>query len=256
MKDHGTRTRYVGGCRCDLCRQANRRYAAERGRRAKELAALVPQPTKTAQRMWHSGKKGGKRGELEHRLVTFKRICLGVNGMRCERGTYLKKNSAGDICSYCREHLLTSYQMVPAVEARKALEAIQKEFRMGLREVAQCTGLNRKTLQALLHGREICDRSTETVLRSHLKLERAFDTSSPEVRKTRLLRQLPNFIPRLKELFPDNYTGVAGDRMLYRDLKTVGAALDEDGRWGLHDSGVGKKVGHREPRDGSQLPVL
>lgn len=32
MSEHGTRSRYVGGCRCIECRAANARYAAELGR--------------------------------------------------------------------------------------------------------------------------------------------------------------------------------------------------------------------------------
>ncbi|HEY4583955.1 MAG TPA: hypothetical protein VIG88_14015 [Lysobacter sp.] len=39
----GTRVRYVGGCRCDACRQANREYERERGaaRRAGDWNGLV-----------------------------------------------------------------------------------------------------------------------------------------------------------------------------------------------------------------------
>lgn len=39
MSAHGTRTRYVAGCRCDECREANRIYVADRRRRRGGAAA-------------------------------------------------------------------------------------------------------------------------------------------------------------------------------------------------------------------------
>lgn len=38
MSEHGTRTRYVRGCRCDDCRQANREYARRRDRHLRRVA--------------------------------------------------------------------------------------------------------------------------------------------------------------------------------------------------------------------------
>lgn len=38
MSEHGTRTKYVAGCRCDACRQANRDYARERDRHMRRVA--------------------------------------------------------------------------------------------------------------------------------------------------------------------------------------------------------------------------
>lgn len=43
---HGTDSRYVGGCRCDACRDARRRYQAESNRRrqARMIAGEVTPP--------------------------------------------------------------------------------------------------------------------------------------------------------------------------------------------------------------------
>jgi hypothetical protein len=41
-RPHGSRSRYNAGCRCDTCRQANRRYA-QHYRRSRKLRA-VPEP--------------------------------------------------------------------------------------------------------------------------------------------------------------------------------------------------------------------
>jgi hypothetical protein len=43
-RDHGDRLRYMGGCRCDLCRAANSRYECERARarKAGDWNGIVP----------------------------------------------------------------------------------------------------------------------------------------------------------------------------------------------------------------------
>ena len=44
QRDHGDRLRYMGGCRCDLCRAANSRYECERVRlrKAGDWNGIVP----------------------------------------------------------------------------------------------------------------------------------------------------------------------------------------------------------------------
>lgn len=56
MNPHGTRNRYAGGCRCDLCRDANRLYAKEmsdrrRGRLA-EMFDQLPHGSANTYRNW------------------------------------------------------------------------------------------------------------------------------------------------------------------------------------------------------------
>lgn len=45
MSEHGTRTHYVKGCRCDDCRTANREYARRRDRHLRRVAYGIEQPT-------------------------------------------------------------------------------------------------------------------------------------------------------------------------------------------------------------------
>jgi hypothetical protein len=256
MKDHGTRTRYVTGCRCDFCREANRRYAAERGRRARELAALVILPTESAQRMWHVRTKGPPLGEIEHQLVTFKRMCPGVDAKGCKKGAYLTKNSVGSICSYCREHVLSAHTMVPADQTKHNLFILRTKYKMGTRSVAYMTDISRNTLQKLKKRGKRCDRDIAAEVEELLEQERKFDAKNLWARQELLAERLPATISQLKEHFIDRYQGVAGERMLYRDLEALKASPNEDGKWRLHDAGVGKEVGHRESRLGSPLPVL
>lgn len=44
MAEHGTRTRYVTGCRCEPCREANRDYARGRDRHLRRVAYGIEQP--------------------------------------------------------------------------------------------------------------------------------------------------------------------------------------------------------------------
>lgn len=44
MSEHGTRTHYVKGCRCDDCRRANREYARRRDRHLRHVAYGLEQP--------------------------------------------------------------------------------------------------------------------------------------------------------------------------------------------------------------------
>lgn len=57
---HGTRSRYVTGCRCDACRAANAAAYHERQARAKAAAALITTPSAPAPQTW-TAPDGSKR---------------------------------------------------------------------------------------------------------------------------------------------------------------------------------------------------
>lgn len=45
MSEHGTRTHYVKGCRCEPCTAANREYARNRDRKQRRIRYGIEQPT-------------------------------------------------------------------------------------------------------------------------------------------------------------------------------------------------------------------
>lgn len=76
---HGTRARYVCGCRCAPCRAANTLYARDCAARAKARATEA------------ASSAGAPR-----------RPCAGVAGAPCPFATRLRKDSTGDLCAKCR----------------------------------------------------------------------------------------------------------------------------------------------------------
>lgn len=87
--EHGTRARYVGGCRCDDCRAANtKRYRERRAQIREQLPDVRPNGPPLPGMILRRGKP-----------VPVK-ICPGANGRPCVRGSWLR---VGDVCAVCVE---------------------------------------------------------------------------------------------------------------------------------------------------------
>lgn len=99
--DHGTRSKYVCGCRCEPCRAANRASYHERQRRGRELAASIPV---------RAGAEPAK--------------CPGVLGAPCPTKTRLYRNSAS-VCERCLRRLSFN-GLVDAGPARKHLRYLSR----------------------------------------------------------------------------------------------------------------------------------
>lgn len=133
---HGTRSRYVSGCRCSQCRESNRLAYHERQKQLKALALEVEpgpptDPVTTA---------GGR---------TFKRGCPGLPAVgSCFFGSYLRKDSTGGICSRCRESLNWN-GLVPAGQARAHLLRLRRSG-VGRRAVGAASDVGDTILQEIL----------------------------------------------------------------------------------------------------------
>lgn len=92
---HGTRSRYVSGCRCAGCRASNAAYYHKRQAECKALAAAITTAGGPVTASWTPP------GQAT-RTRTFARACPGVLGDPCSKLSHLRKDSTGGVCSACR----------------------------------------------------------------------------------------------------------------------------------------------------------
>jgi hypothetical protein len=135
--EHGTRARYVAGCRCDACRAANVAAYHERADRARAAAAELGPKTETH--------------------------CVGVHGEPCPRRTKLRLSSTGNLCAECRRRLVWN-GFVAADRARAHLQALSRAG-VGRRAVAEATDISESLLQKIRRGlREKIRAKTERLI--------------------------------------------------------------------------------------------
>ena len=143
---HGSRARYVAGCRCDACRAANCAYYHERQRRAKEAAALIVTPKIPVEKLWTAP-------DGTCRTRRYRRACPGVNGNPCPTKSHLRKDSKGGVCSNCRLKLAWN-GLVDASPAKEHLAALSMAG-IGSRTVHNASGVARSVLRDVASGRKL-----------------------------------------------------------------------------------------------------
>lgn len=132
--EHGTRGRYVQGCRCDACREANTRAARERDARARAAAAHLERPADG--------------------------ICPGVHDAPC--GTRLRSDS-GPRCARCTARLVWD-GLVDAAPARRHLRELSRQG-VGYQSVSDASDVSRSILWKIGHGqRKRIRRSTRDAI--------------------------------------------------------------------------------------------
>lgn len=124
---HGTRARYVAGCRCRPCTHANVVAYHEREAAARAAAAEL----------------GTERTETH---------CVGVEGDPCPHGTKLRSDSTGNICHRCRKRLVWN-GLVPTNRARRHLRLLSKHG-IGRRAVHDATDISDTVLHDIKTGRK------------------------------------------------------------------------------------------------------
>lgn len=143
---HGTRSRYVGGCRCADCKAANVAAYHRRQEAAIEAAlAQAPREAAPAPRRWTA-----PDGTV--RMRTYKRACPGVNGNPCPKLAHLRSDSKGGVCNRCRE-LLVWDGLVPADKARRHLRRLSRAG-VGRRAVADACDVAASVLHKITTGRK------------------------------------------------------------------------------------------------------
>jgi transcriptional regulator with XRE-family HTH domain len=152
---HGTRGRYVAGCRCGSCRASNTAYYHERQARARALleervAELdEPAPAEPIAKVDSRGRR------------VYKRACPGLElEQGCPWVSYLRSDSKGGICGRCRGELAAD----PLVDAGRARAKIRRLRRKGIgrRSIADAAGVARSAVAEISAGRKLQIRlSTE-----------------------------------------------------------------------------------------------
>lgn len=137
--DHGTRARYVTGCRCADCRRANTAAYHDRMARAREAAA-----------------------ELEL-VAGAGEICPGIEGQPCPKLTKLRSDSTG-VCADCRSRLVWN-GLVDAAPARRHLRRLSRRG-IGYKTAADAAGIAASIVAAILNGkrRRIRKRTADAIL--------------------------------------------------------------------------------------------
>jgi hypothetical protein len=152
---HGTRSRYVKGCRCAPCRASNAAYYHLRQAAAKERLAefqlrerdaemvLGPAPTLPSPQLWTA-----PDGTVKPRF--YARACPGVDGP-CPTSSHLRKDSKGGLCGGCRQRLAYS-GLVSAERARAHLLELSAAG-VGRRAVAAASDVGATILAGIRIGR-------------------------------------------------------------------------------------------------------
>lgn len=141
---HGTRARYVAGCRCRPCTHANVEMYHRQEAESKAAALdLGPQETAPTPKLW-TAPDGTTRTRI------YKRGCPGVRGEPCRWSSHLRKDSTGDVCARCRR-LLTWNGLVPAKAARHHL-LILSNAGVGYKSVADAASVSRSVVAKIVNG--------------------------------------------------------------------------------------------------------
>lgn len=126
---HGTRARYVAGCRCDPCRAANTQ--ARREREAALSAAwdtIPPNPGPAVRKAFTRVRRDGSSYEV------MGLVCPGTGGHPCVAGgKWLRGHK---ICRDCAERASVWNGLVPASKARAHLRKLSKQG-VGYKAVAE-----------------------------------------------------------------------------------------------------------------------
>lgn len=167
--EHGTRARYVLGCRCKDCRASNVALYHARMARAREAVAHLP--------------------------VVPGSICPGWEGVPCPKQTKLRRDSAA-ICSECLMRPIWN-GLVDAKPAREHMKALGKKG-VGYRQIADAAKVCTTIVRQVMTGEK--KRVRKSTLEAILSVDegaRADHALIPAGDTKRILRELaPEFLTK------------------------------------------------------------
>lgn len=142
LQDHGTRARYVRGCRCAACREANR--LAYHARQAKAKAAAAELAVRSREPI----EKTPPGGTPQTR--TYRTRCPGLPGERCPKRSHIRRDSIGGVCAVCRSRLVWN-GLVDARAARRHLRRLSRAG-VGYKQVADAALVSPTIVGKILRG--------------------------------------------------------------------------------------------------------
>lgn len=139
--EHGTRARYVTGCRCAPCTAANvARYHKRQAEMRAAAGTVTPSGPPAVKVLMRAG--------VAHRVKT----CPGVNGAPCVAGgTWLR--NGGPVCRICVERATVWDGLVDAAPAREHLRGLS-ELGVGYKSVAAAAGVATSIVAAVMSGKK------------------------------------------------------------------------------------------------------
>ena len=147
---HGTRARYVKGCRCRPCTYASTQVVLKRDKRyrdaRREIGATGNGPPLYEVRITGHGTRSVRYSE---------NTCPGIQGKLCPHAAVLRKDSLGGVCGRCgnilvRDHLWNG--MVEAKAARHHLIVLSNRG-IGYKSVADAASIANSTLFRVMSGK-------------------------------------------------------------------------------------------------------
>ena len=207
---HGTRARYVAGCRCDECKGANRQAYHKRQARAKELAEQITTEKADAPQVW-TAPDGTKKVRI------YKRACPGVHGKPCPHGSHLRKDSKGGVCGRCRMKLDWN-GLVGATKARNHLRELSQQG-VGYKSVADAAGISESVMDKIRSGKRKRIRAKTAKKILEVDAGAVADHGLVDAKETQQL---------LKEMLKAGYTRTDLAERLGSEAKTPALQLKKD----------------------------
>lgn len=159
MSDHGTRSRYNSGCRCGECRRANREY--EHARTMRKIAVDCGAPSAMVdaapvrERLELLYRRGYTQREICRITGLAKSTLHSITNAHHRSGrpvAKVRRETKDAIFSIRGRRLLSGGQRVDATWMTGHLRGLVGRG-MSVAAVSRATGIDRQTLDALLHGR-------------------------------------------------------------------------------------------------------
>lgn len=234
---HGSRARYVAGCRCEPCTNSNREYARLRGKlqRQGEWNGLVDSSPARTHLKWLSSHGIGLRS-VSAAADVGKTVLVEISSGRHTkiRAMIAKKILSVDLGARADASL------VPAAKTWKKIEKLLRyetktelARELGSKALIPALQVGRKMVLAStaqkvskLYRRLVADLKREESL-SRICAQCGFSHEKSD-RQQYLRHTLPNKVEEIKEAWPCIYGGISGERQLFRDLKDIGAAVQNN----------------------------
>ena len=141
-KPHGDRVKYIGGCRCDLCRKANARYSSKRSQTVKfgDWNGLVDAAPAKAYLHRLSAEGAGRRAVSAATDIPQSAIALISSGNRLQ----IRKRNFDKIMSVDVDSASNSALISSRATWRQVDELLEEGF--SVLKLSQDLGLSRQTL--------------------------------------------------------------------------------------------------------------